>query len=49
MITDSTDHTRIQNINHVMLMKGSQDNVYTHYCGQYYSSIRHELYYTSVF
>ena len=26
MITDSTDDTTIQNINDVMLMKGSQDN-----------------------
>ena len=29
MITDSTDDTTIQNINDVMLMEGSQDNILT--------------------
>ena len=29
LITDSTDDTTIQNINDVMLMEGSQDNVLT--------------------
>ena len=29
LITDSTDDTTIQNINDVMLMEGSQDNILT--------------------
>ena len=29
MITDSTDDTTIQNVNDVMLMEGSQDNILT--------------------
>ena len=29
LITDSTDDTTIQNINDVMLMEGSQDNIVT--------------------
>ena len=45
LITDSTDDTIIQNINDVMLMEGTQDNILTTMDTITLQSIRHEIYY----
>ena len=49
LITNSTVDTTIQNINDVMLMEVSQDNILTTVDTIIYSSIKHDIYYTSVF